>query len=175
MTQLIIRNLYPPHPHSLASTHPQSAAVFWDVHTVHPGSVSHRISAIEYKNVPVCRQETCREETQTEKQPWLQQGLWPPATGNMQADPSLEAAADTGNPQSSLLEATYPNLNLIYLATFLIKESSFPASTSIPVYTIQLFPSSEGNGCVLCTNLQPPGKPLFPQAPSLSKFKQVGS
>lgn len=83
----------------------------------------------------------------------------------MQADPSLEAAADTGNLKPSLPEANYPNLNSIYLATSLIKESSFPASTSIPVHTIQLFSSSEGNGCVLCTNLQPTGKPFFPQAP----------
>lgn len=175
MTQLIIRNLYPPHPRSLANTHPQSAAVLQGIHTVCPGPVPHRVSAIEYKNVSVCRQETCREETQTEKQPWLQQRLWPPATGNMQADPSLEAAADTCNPKASLSEATYPNLNLIYLATLLIKESSFPASTSVPVHTVQLFSSSRENGCVLCTNLQPPGKPLFPQALSLCKLKQVGS
>lgn len=92
----------------------------------------------------------------------------------MQADPSLEGAADTGNLKASLSEGTYPNLNLIYLATCLIKESSFHASTSVPVHIVQLFSSSRENACVICTDVQP-GKPLFPQAPSFSKLKQVGS
>lgn len=172
MTQLIIGNLYPPHPRSLASTHPQSAAVLQGIHTICPCLISHRVSAIEYKNVSICRQETCREERLTEKQPWLQQGLWPPATGNMQADPSLEAAADTGNPKASLSEGTYPNLNLIFLTTCLIKESSFHASTSVPVHTVQLFSSSRENCCVPCTNLQPPGKAFYPR-PLLLQSQEI--
>lgn len=112
-TQLIIGNLYPPHPLSLPGTHPRSCLQFCKAFTLFlvVGSLTESVPLSIEVSEGVDKKPAQKRDKQT--------------------------AVQQLPPEPACLGVPHPNLNYIYLAVCLIKESSFHASISVSVHAIQ--------------------------------------